>query len=71
LRCLSPNNAIVMSGGNLFKGYYDPHVCEVWEKYNRTHLEVDTQAQWSKLMAKVANNKLEFPDIGSFAKPST
>jgi Beta-1,3-glucanase len=30
LRCLSPNNAIVMNGGNLFKGYYDPYVNEVW-----------------------------------------
>jgi len=71
LRCLSPNNAIVMNGGNLFKGYYDPYVNEVWEKYSRTHLTVDTQAQWSKLNAKVVDDKLHFPDIGSFAKPST
>jgi len=71
LRCLSPNNAIVMNGGNLFKGYYDPYVNEVWEKYRRHHLTIDTQAQWSQLKAKVSNGKLEFPDIGSFAKPST
>jgi hypothetical protein len=71
LRCLSPNNAIVMNGGNLFKGYYDPYVNEVWEKYRRHHLTIDTQAQWSQLKAKVSNEKLEFPDIGSFAKPST
>ena len=71
IRVLSPNNAIVMNGGNLFKGYYDPYVNEVFEKYSKAPLTVDTQAQWGKLEARVSNGKLEFPNVGSFGKPST
>jgi hypothetical protein len=71
IRVLSPNNGIVMNGGNLFQGYYDSYVNEVWEKYSGCNLTVDTQAQWGKLSAKVCNGSLEFSGIGSFGKPST
>jgi hypothetical protein len=71
LRVLSPNNASVMNGGGMFQGYYDSYVNQVWEKYSRSHLTVDTQAQWGKLIAKVSNGTLDFQGIGSFGKPST
>jgi len=70
LRVLSPNNGAVMNG-NMFQGYYDSYVNQVWEKYSRTPLTVDTQAQWGKLTAKVSNGSLEFHGIGSFRKPSS
>lgn len=71
IRVLSPNNAIVVNGGNLFKGYYESYVDEVWDKYSRCSLSVDTQAEWGKLCAKVCNGSLEFQAVGSFSKPST
>lgn len=71
LRVISPNNAIVMSGGQLFKGYYDSYVNEAWEKYTESPLTVDTQAQWGKLQCTAKDGKLEFPGHGSFQKPTT
>ena len=71
IRVLSPNNAIVMNGGNLFKGYYDSYVNQVWDRYSKSPLTVDTQAQWGKLEGRVSNEQLEFAGIGSFPKPST
>ena len=71
LRVLSPNNAIVMNGGNLFQGYYDSYVNQVWEKYSHSKLTVNTQAQWGKLTAGVSDGKLDFPGNGKFAKPTT
>lgn len=71
LRVLSPNNGIVMSGGNMFQGYYDAYVDEVWKKYGASDLTVDTQAQWGKLTARVFDESLKFEGIGSFGKPST
>ncbi|RFU27426.1 hypothetical protein B7463_g8926, partial [Scytalidium lignicola] len=71
LRALSPNHGIVMNGGNLFKGYYEPYVNDVWSKYVSSPVVVDTQAQWGKLEGRVVNGELEFPRHGKFAKPST
>jgi len=71
LRVLSPNNAIVMSGGNLFQGYYDPYVNNVYEKYSQAPLTVNTQAQWGALQAKVSDDKLVFQGGACFVKPST
>ena len=71
IRVLSPNNGIVMNGGNMFQGYYDSYVNEVWEKYSGSNLTVDTQAQWGKLTAKVRDGSLKFDGMGSFGKPST
>lgn len=70
LRALSPNNGIVMNGGNLFQGYYDSYVNQVWDKYSNSDLTVDTQAQWGILKGRVKNDVLEFPGA-SFAKPTT
>lgn len=70
LRALSPNNGIVMNGGNLFQGYYDSYVNEVWDKYSNADLTIDTQAQWGVLKGRVKNGNLEFPGA-SFSKPST
>jgi hypothetical protein len=71
LRALSPNNGGVVEGGNLFQGYYEPYVNEVWEKYSKAPLSVDTQAQWGKIDATVVNDALEFPGIGKFGRPSS
>lgn len=71
LRVLSPNNALVMNGGNLFRGYYDAYVNQVFAHHTNTPLTVDTQAQWGRVSAQVSNNTLNFPGIGSFAKPAT
>ncbi|KAH8813355.1 glycoside hydrolase family 64 protein [Xylogone sp. PMI_703] len=71
LRALSPNHGIVMKGGNLFKGYYEAFVDDVWKKYTSTPLIVDTQAQWGVLEGRVTNGELVFPGHGKFTKPST
>ena len=71
LRVLSPNQANVMNGWQLFQGYYDSYVSQVWEKYSRDPLTVDTQAQWGKIQAKTSNNNLEFEGVGAFSKPSS
>lgn len=71
LRVLSPNNALVMNGGNLFRGYFEPYVDQVWTNYTTTPMLVDTQAQWGQVSGTVQNNILTFPGIGTFAKPST
>lgn len=71
LRVLSPNAAHFLNGQNLFQGYYDPYVNQVWDKHCSRCLTVDTQAQWGKLEGRVVSGKLEFNGIGSFEKPST
>lgn len=69
LRALSPNTGIILDA-SLFKNYYDAYVNAVWDKYAREPLTVDTQAAWGVVTARVSNNLLAFPNIGSFAKPS-
>ncbi|RDW72961.1 glycoside hydrolase family 64 protein [Coleophoma cylindrospora] len=72
LRVLSPNNAIVMNQGNLFRGYYDAYVNEAWSKYAKCPLTVDTQAEWGKVEGRVHGDELKFDKVGaSFNKPST
>ncbi|KAL3425154.1 glucanase b [Phlyctema vagabunda] len=72
LRVLSPNNGIVMNHGELFKGYYDDYVNQVWSQYEKCKLSVDTQAEWGKVDGQVAHNELEFQGVGAkFCKPST
>jgi len=71
LRVMSPNNGIVMAGGNLFKGYYEPYVDQVWDKYSKCPLAIDTHAQWGKVDGHCGKGQLEFPGIGEFSKPST
>ncbi|PBP25942.1 glucanase B [Diplocarpon rosae] len=71
LRVLSPNNAIVMAGGNLFQGYYDPYVNQVFDMYTTTPLAIDTQAQWGQVIGQVSDHTINFSGLGSFSKPST
>lgn len=71
IRVLSPNNGIVMNGGNMFQGYYDSYVNDVWRRYSTCDLTVNTQAQWGKLTARVSDDSLKFEGIGAFGKPST
>jgi hypothetical protein len=71
LRILSPNGARFLGGQDMFKGYYDPYVNAVWEKYSHAPLTIDTHAQWGRVSAKISNDALDFPGIGTFAKPSS
>ncbi|KAL6716191.1 hypothetical protein ACLMJK_005757 [Lecanora helva] len=70
LRALSPNNGIVLNN-NLFKDYYQIYVDKVWSAYSDQDLKIDTQAQWGTVTGRVASNALTFPDVGSFAQPSS
>jgi hypothetical protein len=69
LRALSPNTGHVMNQ-NLFAGYYDSYVNACWDKYSKTPLKIDTQAEWGVVTGTVKNGLLTFPNIGTFAKPS-
>lgn len=69
LRALSPNTGIVMNG-NLFQGYYQNYVNQVWQKYASQSLVVDTQAQWGTIDGTITNGLLTFPNVGAFAQPS-
>jgi hypothetical protein len=71
LRILSPNAAHCLNGQNLFQGYYDPYVNQVWDKYSYAPLTINTRAQWGGLNGQVIDGKLEFKGIGSFGKPSS
>lgn len=69
-RVLSPNSAVVMAsqrGERLFSGYYDGYVRDVWEKYKREDLVVDTQNKWGVVRGRVdtATGLLTFPIPGS------
>jgi hypothetical protein len=70
LRALSPNSGIVMNS-NLFRGYYQPYVNAVWQKYSSANLTVNTQAQWGNVAGQVVNGNLTFQGVGSFAQPSS
>lgn len=65
LRVLSPNHE------KGFQGYYESYVDEVWNKYSRTPLIVDTQAEWGTVQGRVFNGQLTFPGLATFSKPST
>lgn len=65
-RVLSPNSAVVMAaqrGERLFEGYYEGYVRDVWEKYRREDLVVDTQNKWGVVRGRVdvGTNLLTFP----------
>lgn len=69
VRILSAHAANELNSHSLFQNYYDPYVDAVWEKYSKSQLTVDTQAQWATLSASVVNDLLTFPGIGTFSKP--
>jgi hypothetical protein len=69
LRALSPNTGHVLNN-NLFAGYYDGYVNQVYNQYTSQPLSIDTQAQWGVVQGTVSNGVLNFPGVGSFSKPS-
>lgn len=69
IRALSPVQGIVMNG-NLFNGYFQNYVNQVWAKYSNQNLAIDTQAQWGAINGKVVNGLLTFPGVGTFAQPA-
>ncbi|KAI5928532.1 glucanase B [Camillea tinctor] len=69
LRALSPNSGRVVDS-NLFNGYFQPLVDAVWAKYASSDLTINTQAQWGNVTGRIADNKLTFDGVGSFAQPS-
>lgn len=70
LRALSPNNGIVVNN-SLFNGYYQPYVDQVWSAYSNNDLSIDTQAEWGTVNGRVSSNLLTFPNVGTFARPSS
>ena len=70
LRVLSPNLGIT-TNPNLFNGYYEPYVNQVYNMYQNQDLSIDTQAQWGVVKGRVQGGNLTFTGAGSFAKPST
>jgi hypothetical protein len=69
LRALSPVQGIVMNS-NLFNGYYQSYVNQVWQQYSNQSLAIDTQAQWGTVTGTVVNGVLTFPGVGTFAQPA-
>jgi len=69
LRALSPVQGIVMNG-NLFNGYFQNYVDQVWQKYSSQNLTINTQAQWGTVNGTVVNGLLTFPGVGTFGQPA-
>lgn len=69
LRVLSPNQGIV-GNANLFAGYYDDYVNQVFDKYRNSEILVDTQASFGNLAGRVQSDALV---VGGsrFGRPST
>ena len=68
MRALSPNLGQV-GNPNLFAGYFESYIDEVWSRYASSPISVDTQAG-SIVSSAVVNGVLDFG--GSiFARPST
>ncbi|KAK8058945.1 hypothetical protein PG994_009393 [Apiospora phragmitis] len=57
LRALSPN------AGN-------PYVDQVWDKYSKEELTINTQADAGDVKGKVVNGNLDFGDAGVYAQPT-
>lgn len=70
LRAMSPNTGIV-TNNSLFQGYYQPYVDQVWAKYSRETLAINTQApQWGVISGQVRNGELDL-DGQRFGQPSS
>jgi hypothetical protein len=72
LRALSPNDGIILDS-QLFKGYWQPYVDAVWDKYYNETLLINTQVQWGDAAGSVSDDGqwLKFGNIGSFPQPSS
>ena len=69
LRALSPNLGQV-GNPNLFAGYFEPYVDQVWGRYTGSPIEIDTQAGFGTVSAAVSNGVLNF-NGSQFQRPST
>jgi hypothetical protein len=70
LRALSPTNGIVRNP-SLLAGYFDGYLDQVWQKYSTSTLTIDTQAKWGQVTGQVSGGVLNFPGVGSFARPAS
>jgi hypothetical protein len=69
VRVLSPN---LLGPNSSLARYLDPYIAQVWARYRRTDLVVDTQAGWGRLTGRVGSDgRLRFAGAGSFARPSS
>ena len=71
LRALSPTQGIT-SNNNLFAGYYDSYVNQVWDNYTRQPLSIDTQASFGVVNGQVDPNTgtMNFAGGYTYGKPS-
>lgn len=71
LRALSPTQGIILNN-NLFLGYFQPYVNQVWSNYANQPLTIDTQAQWGVVTGQVdpGTNLMTFNGIGTYAQPA-
>jgi hypothetical protein len=69
LRALSPNLGQV-GNGDLFAGYFEPYVDEVWARYQSSPISIDTQAGFGTVESNVTDGVLNFQG-STFSKPST
>ena len=72
LRALSPTQGIVLNN-NVFSGYFQPYVDQVWNNYTNQPLSIDTQAQWGVVSGQVdsSTNLMTFDGVGTYAQPAT
>ncbi len=69
LRALSSNTGIV-TDNNLFRGYYQPYVDQVWNLYSTTPLAINTQSgQWGTVTGQVGNGVFDISGQ-QFTQPS-
>lgn len=69
LRILSPNQGLV-TNSNMFSGYYDEYVNQVYQKFAGAPITIDTQASFGALTARTSGNELNF-NGSVFPRPST
>ena len=69
LRVLSPNQGLV-TNSNLFSGYYDGYVTQVFQRLAGTTITIDTQASFGAIRSQASGNSLNF-NGSVFARPST
>jgi hypothetical protein len=69
LRALSPNQGMV-SMPALFSNYYDEYINQVWERFSKEQISVDTQGDAGKVSGHVLNDVLNFGSV-TLKKPST
>ena len=72
LRALSPTQGIVLNN-NLFSGYFQPYVDQVWNNYKNQPLSIDTQGQWGLVTGQVdpSTNLMSFSNVGAYGQPAT